>query len=372
MIYLDNAATSFPKPRSVIAEVNKYIRRDCGNPGRSGHRLAARAAEAVYLAREEIADFFGTKNPEHVIFTSNATHALNLAIKSQITPFCHVLCSDMEHNSVIRPLERLRRDIGVEYSSFSLEDDLYANLTEAVRDNTEAIVCTLASNVTGKKADIQALSRFARERGLKLILDASQLAGHEKIDLAKTPCTALCAPGHKGLFGLQGSGFVIFDKDYDTDGLMEGGSGFDSVSTDMPRILPERYEAGTLATPPIVSLATGVRFIRSVGIDNISSRLCTLTDSALNALRDIAKVRVLGAEGGIVCFNVANIPSSRVEAELDRLGICVRSGLHCAPSAHRLLGTLDGGAVRVSFSYFNRETDVNRLTDAILKIAKGM
>ena len=152
MIYLDNAATSFPKPRSVIAEVQKYIRRDCGNPGRSGHRLAARAAEAVYLAREEIADFFGARNPERVIFTVNATHALNLAIKSQIMPFCHVLCSDLEHNSVIRPLERLRRDIGIEYSCFSLEGDIYANLSEAVRDNTKAIVCTMSSNVTGKKS----------------------------------------------------------------------------------------------------------------------------------------------------------------------------------------------------------------------------
>ena len=371
MIYLDNAATSFPKPRRVIAEASKYIRRDCGNPGRSGHRLAARAAEAVYLAREEIASFFGVNTPERVIFTSNATHSLNLAIKTQITPLCHVLCSDIEHNSVIRPLERLRRDIGIEYSCFSLEGDLYANLTKAVRDNTEAIICTMASNVTGKRADVQTLSRFARERGLKLIFDASQLAGHEIIDLSKTPCTALCAPGHKGLFGLQGSGFVIFDDDYDTDGLMEGGSGFDSVSPDMPRGLPERYEAGTLATPAIVSLAAGIRFIKSVGIKSISGRLDSLTQATVNALCDTPRVQVLGAKGGIVCFNVADMPSSQVEAALDRLGICVRSGLHCAPSAHRLLGTLNGGAVRVSFSYFNREADVNRLADGILKIIKG-
>ena len=371
MIYLDNAATSFPKPRTVLAEVSKYIRRDCGNPGRSGHRLAARAAEAVYLAREDIASFFGCENPERVIFTSNATHALNLATKSQIKANCHVLCSDIEHNSVVRPLERLRRDIGIEYSCFSLDGDLYANLTEAARADTEAIVCTLASNVTGKRADVKALSRFAKERGLKLILDASQLAGHEAIDLRATPCTALCAPGHKGLFGLQGSGFVIFDDDYDTDGLMEGGSGFDSVSADMPHALPERYEAGTLATPSIVSLSAGIRFIRSVGIDNVSAKLDGLTKMAKDSLSDISGARVLGAEGGIVCFNVADIPSSRVEAELDALGICVRSGLHCAPSAHRLLGTLNGGTIRASFSYFNREADVRRLSDGILKIIRG-
>ena len=330
-----------------------------------------RAPPKRCTSREEIASFFDSRNPERVIFTINATHALNLAIKSQIRANCHVLCSDIEHNSVIRPLERLRRDIGVEYSCFSLEGDLYANLTKAVRADTEAIVCTLASNVTGKRADVGALSRFAKERGLKLILDASQLAGHEAIDLAKTPCTALCAPGHKGLFGLQGSGFVIFDDDYDTDGLMEGGSGFDSISADMPHALPERYEAGTLATPSIVSLSAGIRFIRSVGIDKLAARLGNLTEMAKDALSDIADVRVLGAESGILCFNIADMPSSRVEAELDTLGICVRSGLHCAPSAHRLLGTLNGGTVRVSFSYFNREADVKYLSDGILKIIKS-
>lgn len=371
MIYLDNAATSFPKPRSVVSEVSKYIRRRCGNPGRSGHRLATLAAEAVYQAREDVAALFGVGDPERVVFTSNATHALNIAIKSQIPKLCHVLCSDIEHNSVIRPLERLRRDIGVEYSTFSTEGDVYENLCRAVRDNTEAIVCTLASNVTGKRVDSAALSRFAKERHLQLILDASQLAGHEVIDLSRTPCTALCAPGHKGLFGLQGSGFVIFDGKCGGEGIMEGGSGFDSMSLNMPAVLPERYEAGTLSTPAIVSLSAGIRFIRSMGTERISAKLDRLTRSTANALMEIPNVHLLGAEGGIVCFNVGDIPSSVVAERLNELGICVRAGLHCAPSAHRILGTLKCGAVRASFSALNRESDGKRLAEGVYEIAKS-
>ena len=370
MIYLDNAATSFPKPRCVISEVNKYVRSRCGNPGRSSHRLAVLAAEEMYLAREEVANLFGVSDPERVVFTSNATHALNLAIKSQITDFCHVLCSDMEHNSVIRPLEKLSRDIGIEYSFFSLNGDLRKNLSSASRDNTEAIICTLASNVTGKRADLMALTQFARERGLKLILDASQLAGHEKIDLTKFPCTALCAPGHKGLLGFQGAGFVIFGDGVNGKTLMEGGSGYDSISRDMPIVLPERYEAGTLPTPSIVSLRAGIKYINSVGIDNISLHLDKLVNSCKNALSEIQGVTVYGAENATVCFSVDGIPSSELAASLDHLEICVRSGLHCAPSAHRLMGTLEQGAVRASFSIMNGRNDGKKLAEGIYKIKK--
>ena len=353
-----------------MSEVSKYIRRDCGNPGRSGHRLAARAAEAVYLAREEIASFFGCENPERVIFTSNATHALNLAIKSQIRANCHVLCSDIEHNSVVRPLERLRRDIGIEYSCFSLDGDLYANLTEAVRADTEAIVCTLASNVTGKRADVKTLSRFAKERGLKLILDASQLAGHEAIDLSVTPCTALCAPGHKGLFGLQGSGFVIFDDDYDTDGLMEGGSGFDSVSADMPHALPERYEAGTLPTPAIAGLCEGIRAVKRIGVENIHEYTCYLTSVLRERLSQIERVRLYAPHhnGAVLLFNIDGISADRVGEMLDAQGICVRTGYHCSALGHATLQTPVGGAVRVSAGFFNAQAEMERTADVIKAI----
>ena len=371
MIYLDNAATSFPKPRAVLDEVNRYIRHSCGNPGRSGHRLALRAAEAVYFAREEVAGLLSIKSPERVIVTSNATHALNLAIKALITHPCHVLTSDVEHNSVVRPLERLKREIGIDCSQFSLGGDLYANLSSAVRDNTEAIVCTLASNVTGARADISALSRFAAERGIKLILDASQLVGHEEINLVRTPCTAFCAPGHKGLFGLQGSGFVVFCEDSYGEGLLEGGSGYDSLSVTMPRVLPEKFEAGTLATPAIVSLGAGIEYVRKVGIDNISAKLDRLTTEAKDALSELRGVVVRGAENGILCFTVKGFPSSEIAAGLDGLGICVRAGLHCAPSAHKMLGTLKDGTVRASFSFHSSIADAKRLVNGVRKIIKS-
>ena len=206
MIYLDNAATSYPKPRAVINEVNRCIRKYCGNPGRSGHSLSIKAAEEIYSSREQIAKHIGISNPENVVFTPNATFALNLAIKTLIPENCHVLCSDYEHNSVIRPLNRLSRDRGVEYSYFCSCDDL----SSKINSNTKAIVCSLASNVTGFETDISFLSNIAEKYKLLLILDASQVLGHKRLNLQETPCDALCAPGHKALMGIQGCGFAAF------------------------------------------------------------------------------------------------------------------------------------------------------------------
>ncbi len=370
MIYLDNAATSFPKPPEVLYAVNRYIKRYCGNPGRSSHRLAVRAAEEVYLARERVASLLGIDSPERVVFTQNATHALNLAIKTTLCESCHVLVSDLEHNSVIRPLEKLKRTLGTEYSLFSLEGDLYANLSSSLKNNTKAVICTLASNVTGKRADISALSRFCTEKRLKLILDASQLIGHEEINLSKTPCSILCAPGHKALFGLQGSGFAVFCDGECGDSLMEGGSGADSRSVEMPTLLPERHEAGTLATPSIVALSYGIKHIHERGLGDISKHLHFLTDTAANALRDMRGIRLLAAENGILLFVKESVPSSVVAELLDREGVCVRSGLHCAPSAHRLLGTLESGAVRASLSALNTADEVRKFTDAVYRIIR--
>ena len=371
MIYLDNAATSFPKPREVLQRVLKYTECHCGNPGRSSHRLAIKAAEEVYAAREAVAALFSSEHPERVIFTQNATHALNIAIKTLVPADSHVLTSNLEHNSVIRPLERLAKESGVKYSHFSLEGDICKQLSELINPETRTVVCTLASNVTGKRADAAAISRFCREHGLELIYDASQLAGHEKIDLKLTPCSALCAPGHKGLFGLQGSGFIIFREEVCGKTLMEGGSGFDSTSRDMPMLLPERYEAGTLATPSIVSLASGIKYIRSAGLESISGHLEKLVKSSLERLSEIRGIKIYGAENGTLCFSVDEIHPSELAASLDGLGICVRAGLHCAPSAHRVLGTLDRGAVRASFSFLNSERDAISLADGIYKMIQS-
>ena len=371
MIYLDNAATSYPKPKAVLRRVSEYIKNGCGNPGRSSHRLALRAAEEVYIAREAVAELFSLSNPERVVFTSNATHALNLALKTLLREPCHVLISDQEHNSVVRPLERLGREIGIRYSCFSLYGDLYENLAEAMQRDTEAVVCTLASNVTGKRCDLAALCRFCSEKKLKLVLDASQLAGHERIDLVRNPCTVLCAPGHKALFGLQGSGFAIFCDDELRESFMEGGSGSDSLSRDMPRLLPERYEAGTLATPSIVSLRAGIEFINDYGTEQIGRRLDFLMQRARDALLEMREIKLHSAESGIISFTAEGLSPSEMGSELDSLGICVRAGLHCAPSAHSVLGTLESGTVRVSFSALNKDSDADRLTDGVNKILKS-
>ena len=371
MIYLDNAATTFPKPKEVLLRTNEYMKYSCGNPGRSSHKLALRAAEEVYLAREAIAELFSFLYPERVVFTSNATHALNMALKTIVCQSCHVLTSDHEHNSVIRPLERLSRDVGASYSHFSLLGDVYENLKAAKREETRVVVCTLSSNVTGRRCDIESVCRFCSENELQLVLDASQLAGHEKIDLSKIPCSVLCAPGHKALFGFQGSGFAIFCDGESRPSFMEGGSGSDSRSRDMPTLLPERYEAGTLATPSIVSLRAGIEFIRDFGIANVEQHIKMLVGEAADALREIKGVHIYGEENGIICFTADGLSPSRVAEELDRGGICVRAGLHCAPAAHEVIGTLSTGTVRASFSVLNKRSDVKGLVDGVYKIIRG-
>ena len=371
-IYLDNAATSFPKPDCVIEKLNFCLKKYCGNPGRSSHSLSVQSAEAIYSAREKIAKMLSTDSPERVVFLYNATHALNLAIKTLITEKCHVLISDFEHNSVIRPLYSLKRKIGIEYSTFNTDGDLITSLRDALRPDTKAIVSSIASNVTGRSISLPVLSEFARNNSLYLIIDASQAIGHCDINLSKNYCNALCAPGHKGLFGIQGSGFVCFNEDTRRDSFFEGGSGFDSASLEMPILLPEGYEAGTLATPAIVSLAEGIDYISKIGLNEINNKLSYLTMETEERLSQFDQIKILGKGNGIVSFNLGNLPSSIVAEQLDDLGICVRGGLHCAPSIHRKLGTINRGAVRISYSYLNDLSDVDGVYKAIRTIISEM
>lgn len=372
MIYLDNAATSFPKPASVIKELNFCLKKYCGNPGRSSHSISLKSSEAIYSAREKIASMLSVDAAEQVVFTYNATYALNLAIKTFITEKCHILTSDFEHNSVIRPLNKLKNSIGIDYSSFSSEGDIEGNIRKAIRPDTRGIVCSIASNVCGYTLPLGILSKISAEKGLFLIIDASQAVGHTKINLTENPVDVLCAPGHKALFGIQGCGFAYFKDKRRKDSFIEGGSGSDSASLVMPELLPEAYEAGTLSTPAIVSLGRGVQFVEDVGIENIEDRLTMLTDMMAARLQSINKVRLYKTGIGLISFNIRDIPSSAVATELDKYGICVRGGLHCAPSIHTRLGTLTQGAVRLSFSYLNNERDVERAFIAIREIAENL
>ena len=277
MIYFDNAATTFPKPKSVISAVFECLSEYCGNPGRGSHALARRSAEAVFETREKISDLLKTKHPENVVFTYNATYALNLALKTIITSNCHVITSDIEHNSVIRPLEKLKKTQGIEYSVFDSDGDVEKNIRKLIRNNTACIVSTLASNVTGKRIPLTVLSKLSAEYGVKLIIDASQYIGYNEIDLTRTPCDVLCAPGHKSLYGIQGCGFAVFKESKIKDSFIEGGSGTEGASPFMPSFLPEGYEAGTLSTPAIVALGAGIDFINSAGIYSIKNKISDIS-----------------------------------------------------------------------------------------------
>ena len=369
MIYLDNAATSFPKPKSVISELNRCLREYCGNPGRSSHSLALKSAEAIYDTRILISELFSFDRPESVVFTYNATYALNIAIKTALKPNDHVIISDLEHNSVLRPLEALKKSIGIDYSVFNSDKDISAEIKRLKRNNTTAIISTLRSNVTGQKIDLEELDKAARRHSLRLILDASQSAGHERIDLSKKCFYALCAPAHKALFGIQGAGFILFGTDDYKPTFIEGGSGAESLKRDMPRELPERLEAGTLSVPSIVALKEGVSYINKVGIENIDDILRQKSEYFVDRLSCLPNVSLYHG-GGIISLKHKEIPSSALSNLLDKRNICTRSGLHCAPLAHEKIGTLDSGTLRISIGIFNKRSDADALYSALCELIK--
>jgi cysteine desulfurase family protein len=368
MVYFDNAATTFPKPRCVISELNKCLRYYCGNPGRSSHFLSLKAAEKIYECRENVAELLHYPYCENVVFTLNATYALNIAIKTTVPHGSHVIISDLEHNSVRRPLERMKNTDGICYSVYSTEEDLKSSIESCITKDTSTIISTLASNVTGKRIPLKILSDISRENGLKLIVDASQYIGHYDIDLSKTPCDVLCAPGHKSLFGIQGCGFLIICDKEARESFIEGGSGSDSKSPNMPIHLPDRFEAGTPSTPSIVSLKKGIDYIRERGIEEISSKIESMTEIITSYMSENKNIKLYGDGCGIVCFNYKDIPSSLIGDELSKRGVCVRSGFHCAPSAHRRIGTDVSGAVRISLSYLNSRKE----TDILFKVFKDL
>ncbi len=361
MIYLDNAATSFPKPRNVIKATEDCIHKYCANPGRSSHKLAERTAEEIYRTREAISGILSFNTPENICFTANATYALNIAIKSIITSKCHVLISDIEHNSVLRPVHALKENLGVEYSIFSSNGDIEKNIEALIRKDTFAVISTLMSNVTGEEIPLSILSKIAKKHNLKLIVDASQIIGHKDINLSENHCDALCAPGHKGLFGIQGCGFAVFYKDIPEKSVIEGGSGHDSKNLYMPTSLPERFEAGTLPSPSVISLRAGIDFINSYTLQGIDEKIKELTEIFVNRLCDISDIEIFGCKNGIISFRYKNKNIYDTASKLAKNGICIREGFHCAPLAHKKIGTYDTGLIRISLSVFNKKADADTL-----------
>ncbi len=360
MIYLDNAATSFPKPQRVIKALEECVKEYCGNPGRSAHALSIKSSEKIYETRSKIATFLNFPTPENVVFTLNASYALNLAIKTTVKENTHVLISDIEHNSVVRPLEALKRR-GVEYSVFSLSSNFEKEIDSLIKNNTACIVANNVSNVTGESISLEKLYKIKQKYNLKLILDASQSIGHRKIDLENSGVDVLCAPSHKALFGIQGAGFAVFcDNDF-RDSFIEGGSGSESMNPLMPNALPEHFEAGTLPTPAIASLCAGLDFISDVGTCEIEKKLKLFTEELKERLLAIKGIKVLGGENGIISFVHEKIPPHVIASKLNSFGIAVRNGFHCAPYIHKRIGTENAGTVRVSLSYLNNKRELDKL-----------
>ena len=368
MIYLDNAATTFPKPRSVIRETAKCLKYYCANSGRSSHKLAIKTTEEIYSTREILAKLVNFDKPENICFTSNATYALNMAIKGTLPRDSHILTSDLEHNSVIRPLEKLKKTLGIEISKFSTDGNVSKNIEDAITNKTFAIVSTLMSNVTGKEIQLSCLAEVASKHKLLLIADASQLIGHKGIDIRCIDRGVLCAPAHKGLFGIQGCGFAIFKDVIPHATVTEGGSGSESRSIVMPENLPERMEAGTLPAPSIVSLRAGIEFINDYTLEALDEKIAFLTECFTQRLQDINGLELVSAQNGILSFRMNQKSVSEIASYLDSFNIYVRDGLHCAPSAHEKLGTLSTGLIRISLSVLNDTRDA----DAVWKKLKNM
>ena len=367
IVYLDNAATSYPKPTSVIRDVLYHIENRCANPGRSTHAMAAECAELVYETRETIAKFVNYDFPERIIFTHNATYALNVAIKGKIRDNKHIITSDIEHNSVLRPLYKQAEEFGAEISVYDSDLPLREAIVPLIKENTGYLVSSLASNVTGKVIDPIELSMIAREYGLFTIIDASQYIGHLPLDLSLSPFDIVCAPGHKALFGIQGGGFAVFKNPDLLYTILEGGTGTETFNREMPNFLPERYEAGTLNTPAIVSLKSGISFLNSITIDGVREKISQLSDYLSRAL-EFCGAQIYGCNNGIASFTVPKISVDALVDTLDKSMIATRGGLHCAPLIHKKLGTHEHGAVRVSLSIMNTTKDIDALYKALRSV----
>ncbi len=377
IIYLDNAATSFPKPPSVAREMHRCIDYYCGNAGRGSHKLSLLAAKKIYECREEICSLIHAPAPENIVFVPSCSYGLNLIIKGILKQGDHVIISDMEHNSVYRPVRRLANDGIITYDVFSslsdfqkCDDEIIKSIEKKLRKNTKLIICNHQSNICSFSLPVRKIGELCNKNNVLFGLDVAQSIGHYNIDIKEMNINYLVAPGHKGLYGPQGSAFVAINTNYILDSLIEGGNGIYSLESKMPDFLPERHEVGTLPLPSIVGLCEGIKEIKLRGIDEISAHEKELFVYLRDNLMNINGVTVYcpDYQGNTLSFNHANATPERVCATLDEENICVRAGFHCTALGHTSLGTRDNGSVRVSFGIFNTKNDIDKLLSVINKI----
>ena len=380
MIYLDNSATSYPKPECVTQAVYDSFYKFGANSGRGAYEMAIDTTEQIYNCRKKVADFFNTDHIENVIFTYNCTTALNMAIKGLARNNTHFIISDLEHNAVLRPLETLKQKGICDYSIAKVSVDDYQtlkNFKSKIQSNTIAIICTGASNVFGIIPPYKMLSNLAHKNELLFIMDCSQIAGTVSIDIKKDNIDILCCAGHKGLMGPTGTGFMILNDDIQLDSIIEGGTGSNSASATQPDILPDKFESGTPNVQGIIGLSSAIDFINKENIRKIYEHEISLLKYLHKNLKSIENVFLYTDFydnrqylAPILSFNIKNMHSENVAEILSNMGICVRAGLHCAPLAHKKFGTENTGTVRISPSIFTKKSDIDFLIKSVIKFAK--
>lgn len=377
MIYFDNGATTFPKPRGVSVAVNDVLQKFGANPGRSGHNLSLKSAEIMYDCRKNLADFFNVSSPENVIFTSNCTSALNTVIKGILKKGDHAVISSLEHNAVVRPLEELK-DKEITYSVAECvpydDEATIDNFRNAMNERTRLVICTHASNVFGIKLPIKRLGALCRLHGVLFCVDAAQTAGVTELSFDDTSIDYLCMSGHKGLYGPMGTGALIINSDIHPKSLIQGGTGSLSYQKSQPEILPDMYESGTPNLPGIAGLSEGIKFINRCGIEKIERHEMRLAKMLYDNLNKMERVELYTQRPNseisvpVISFNIKDEDSEDIADRLNKFGIAVRAGLHCAPLAHESFGTIDRGTVRVVISAFNTDSDVRNFISALNKI----
>lgn len=377
MIYMDNAATTMQKPKEVTDAVLQAMN-SMGNAGRGAHSASLDASRTIYGTRDILAKFFGAESPKQIVFTNNSTESLNIAIKGLLQPKDHVITTEMEHNSVLRPLYEMEEK-GVELTILPADRTgmvSYEEFEKAIRPNTKAIVCTHASNLTGNMLDIKRIGEIAKTHSLRFIVDASQTAGVYPIDVQEMDIDILCFTGHKGLLGPQGTGGMYVRTGLALRALKCGGSGVDTYNRHHPKEMPTALEAGTLNGHGIAGLGAGVSYIQQTGMETIREKELSYMWEFYNGVKDIPNVKVYGdfetkKRCPIVTLNIGDYDSSEVSDELlMTYNISTRPGAHCAPLMHRALGTVEQGAVRFSFSHYNTEEEITVAIKAIEELAK--
>ncbi len=374
MIYLDNGATTFPKPTAVKQKITDSFNRYSANPGRSGHKLSLIASEEIYECRKSIKKLFNAQSEDSVIFTMNCTMSLNTVIFGFLREGDHVIISSLEHNAVVRPLEYLK-DKGVSYSVFdysSDDDEVIDNVRAVITPRTRLCVCTHASNVFGFRLPIERIAALCRFYGIKVCIDAAQSAGVLPIDILASGFDFVCTSGHKSLYGPMGTGILVIG-DTELKPLLFGGTGTDSANPHQPEEPPERFESGTANLNGIAGLRAGVDFVRRRGTDNIYRHELALAGYLHSELMKIPQIILYnnieyGKTAPVLSFNIDNVYSEEAVRMLDKYGVCVRGGLHCAPLAHRFMNTIDSGTVRAVPSVFTAKSEIDRFISVIKNI----